>query len=128
MKKGASIGSGVDNPLEGLRLVEDAIVGAGSVVTRDVPAYAIVAGNPARVLRYQKARISQNEYFDSLLNLVAPHVELESELLEVVRTALRSAAFIGGKSLQNFEAHFASFTGAENVSASPVGRTRCASP
>jgi dTDP-4-amino-4,6-dideoxygalactose transaminase len=47
-----------------------------------------------------------------LLNLVTPHVELESELLEVVRTALRSAAFIGGKSLQNFEAHFASFTGA----------------
>ena len=48
-----------------------------------------------------------------LLNLVTPHVELESELLEVVRTALRSAAFIGGKSLQNFEAHFASFTGAK---------------
>jgi acetyltransferase-like isoleucine patch superfamily enzyme len=31
---------------------EYAIVGAGSVVTRDVPAYAIAAGNPARVLRY----------------------------------------------------------------------------
>jgi acetyltransferase-like isoleucine patch superfamily enzyme len=31
---------------------ENAIVGAGSVVTKDVPANAIVAGNPARVLRY----------------------------------------------------------------------------
>jgi acetyltransferase-like isoleucine patch superfamily enzyme len=31
---------------------ENAIVGAGSVVTKDVPADAIVAGNPAKVLRY----------------------------------------------------------------------------
>jgi acetyltransferase-like isoleucine patch superfamily enzyme len=31
---------------------EYAIVGAGSVVTRDVPAYAIAVGNPAHVLRY----------------------------------------------------------------------------
>ena len=45
------------------------------------------------------------------LDLVTPHVELESELLEVVRKALHSAAFIGGQALQNFEEHFASFTG-----------------
>ena len=46
------------------------------------------------------------------LDLVTPHVELEAELMEVVRTALHSAAFIGGKSLQNFEQNFASFVGA----------------
>jgi acetyltransferase-like isoleucine patch superfamily enzyme len=34
---------------------ENAIVGAGSVVTKDVPANAIVAGNPAKVLRYLEA-------------------------------------------------------------------------
>jgi dTDP-4-amino-4,6-dideoxygalactose transaminase len=45
------------------------------------------------------------------LDLVTPHVELEAELIEVVRTALHSAAFIGGKSLQNFEQNFASFAG-----------------
>jgi acetyltransferase-like isoleucine patch superfamily enzyme len=31
---------------------EHAIVGAGSVVTRDAPPYAVVAGNPAKILRY----------------------------------------------------------------------------
>jgi len=50
IKKGASIGSG-STVLSKVTVGEKAIVGAGSVVTRDVPANAIVAGNPARVLR-----------------------------------------------------------------------------
>jgi acetyltransferase-like isoleucine patch superfamily enzyme len=52
IQKGASIGSGV-TILANVTIGENALVGAGSVVTRDVPAYAIVAGNPARVLRFQ---------------------------------------------------------------------------
>jgi acetyltransferase-like isoleucine patch superfamily enzyme len=51
VKKGASVGSGV-TILCNISIGENAIVGAGSVVTKDVPPNAIVAGNPARVLRY----------------------------------------------------------------------------
>ena len=40
--------------LPGCRIGKCAIIGAGSVVTKDVPDYAIVAGNPARILRYRK--------------------------------------------------------------------------
>ena len=54
VKSGASIGSGAVI-LCGVTIGENAIVGAGSVVTKDVPANAIVAGNPARVLRYCEA-------------------------------------------------------------------------
>ena len=50
VKKGASIGSGA-TVLSNVTIGERAIVGAGSVVTRDVPAGTIVAGNPAKVLR-----------------------------------------------------------------------------
>jgi acetyltransferase-like isoleucine patch superfamily enzyme len=50
VKKGASIGSGT-TILCKIVIGENAIVGAGSVVTKDVPANAIVAGNPARFIR-----------------------------------------------------------------------------
>ena len=51
VKRGASIGSGA-TILPNTSIGENAIVGAGSVVTKDVPANAIIAGNPAKVLRY----------------------------------------------------------------------------
>ena len=50
VKSGASIGSG-STILSKLVIGENAIVGAGSVVTRDVPPNTIVAGNPAKILR-----------------------------------------------------------------------------
>jgi acetyltransferase-like isoleucine patch superfamily enzyme len=50
IKHGASVGSGA-TILSNVTIGEHAIVGAGSVVTKDVPAGAIVTGNPAKVLR-----------------------------------------------------------------------------
>ena len=50
VKKGASIGSG-STILSKVTIGENAIVGAGSVVTKDVPPNTIVVGTPARVLR-----------------------------------------------------------------------------
>ena len=50
VKRGASIGSGA-TLLCGITVGERAIVGAGSVVTKDVPPDCVVAGNPARVVR-----------------------------------------------------------------------------
>jgi acetyltransferase-like isoleucine patch superfamily enzyme len=55
VKRGASIGSGAVL-LCGVTVGENAIVGAGSVVTRDVPAGAVVAGNPARILKSARAK------------------------------------------------------------------------
>jgi UDP-2-acetamido-3-amino-2,3-dideoxy-glucuronate N-acetyltransferase len=51
VKRGASVGSNA-TILCGVTIGEDAIVGAGSVVTHDVPPRSIVAGNPARILRH----------------------------------------------------------------------------
>jgi UDP-2-acetamido-3-amino-2,3-dideoxy-glucuronate N-acetyltransferase len=50
IKRGASIGSNA-TILCGVTVGEDAIVGAGSVVTRDVPPGVVVAGSPARIIR-----------------------------------------------------------------------------
>ncbi|MCX8080332.1 MAG: N-acetyltransferase [Bacteroidia bacterium] len=53
VKKGASIGSNA-TILCGITIGENALVGAGSVVTKDVPDNAVVAGNPAKILKYFK--------------------------------------------------------------------------
>jgi len=51
LEKGCSIGSGAVI-LPGVRIGQNAMVGAGAVVTHDVPPYAVVAGNPARIINY----------------------------------------------------------------------------
>jgi acetyltransferase-like isoleucine patch superfamily enzyme len=50
--------------LEGVQIGNGAVVGAGAVVTSDVPAYAIAVGNPARVMRYR--------YPEEVIELIAP--------------------------------------------------------
>ena len=55
VKRGVSIGSGT-TILANVVIGENALIGAGCVVTSDVPANAVVVGNPGRVLRYLKPR------------------------------------------------------------------------
>ncbi len=58
VKRGASIGSGV-TILANVVIGEYALIGAGAVVTKDVPAHAVVSGNPGRVMRYFESRGQQ---------------------------------------------------------------------
>lgn len=109
IRKGASIGSGA-TILSNTCVGENAIVGAGSVITKDVPPNTIVAGNPARVLRTIADR--QDAAGDApipFLDLVTPHIELESELVDVFKKALHSAGFVGGAPVEAFESAFAEF-------------------
>jgi acetyltransferase-like isoleucine patch superfamily enzyme len=85
VKRGASIGSGA-TILCGVVIGERATVGAGSVVTKDVPAGAVVAGNPARLLRAAPAGSP------SVRACGAPSVALSAEGVNVIR-AEQSSAF-----------------------------------
>src|SRR5437773_2330812 len=48
------------------------------------------------------------------LDLITPHLELEEELVQVFKDAIRSAAFIGGPIVERFERDFAQFCNAEH--------------
>ncbi len=59
VKNGASIGGGAVI-LPGITIGERAMIGAGAVVTKSVPAGAVVVGNPARVIRFVEADKEQD--------------------------------------------------------------------
>ena len=67
VKKGASIGSSA-TLLSGITVGENAVIGAGSVVTKDVPPGTIVAGNPARVIRRIKEKGQRKKALDTEIN------------------------------------------------------------
>ncbi len=109
IRKGASIGSGA-TILCKVEIGENAIIGAGSVVTKNVPPNGVVAGNPARVIRYlQEPQSDECSKPIPFLDLVTPHLELESELVEVFQQCIRTAGFIGGSMVEGFEEDFAGF-------------------
>jgi dTDP-4-amino-4,6-dideoxygalactose transaminase/acetyltransferase-like isoleucine patch superfamily enzyme len=110
VKRGASIGSGA-TILSKVVIGENAIVGAGSVVTRHVPPNVIVAGNPARVLRAVPGKDQESTRAEIIpfVDLVTSHQQLEEELVAVFRSALRSAGFVGGPMVEEFEREFARF-------------------
>jgi len=58
LKKGCSIGMG-SIVMPGVTIGEGAIIGAGSVVTKDIPAWTIAVGNPARVVKEIKERTNE---------------------------------------------------------------------
>lgn len=119
--KGASVGSNA-TILARVRVGENAIVGAGSVVTKDVPPNAVVAGNPARVLRFIEPAQEENGVKDiPFLDLIAPHHELEQELVGAFRQSLRTAGFVGGPVVEAFEDSFAAFSSARHAIAVSSG-------
>ena len=109
IKDGASIGSGA-TILPNTTIGENAMVGAGSIITKDVPPHSIVAGNPAKILRFiQKAGEDSVTNAVPFLDLVTPHLELENELVSVFRQGLHTAGFVGGPMVEEFEKAFATF-------------------
>jgi dTDP-4-amino-4,6-dideoxygalactose transaminase/acetyltransferase-like isoleucine patch superfamily enzyme len=116
VKRGASIGTST-TILCGVTIGENAIVGAGSVVTKDVHANTIVAGAPARMLRRMGSEAAaKNHEPESIavpfVDLQAQYKAIKAEIQHALNTVLDSSAFILGQEVAAFEEEFAAYSGA----------------
>jgi acetyltransferase-like isoleucine patch superfamily enzyme len=77
--------------LSGVTIEQGAVIGAGSVVTKSIPPYAIVGGNPARILKYRFA----DEIIEKLLNIDYNRVDLGtlSKIQHLIYKSVNSAEF-----------------------------------
>ena len=114
VKKGASIGTS-STILGGVTIGENAIVGAGSVVTKDVPARAIVAGVPARIVRFIDKEAAINDEGPKpvpFLDLKAQYQSIKPEIQLAVNKVLESGSFVLGEEVAAFEREFAAYQNA----------------
>jgi dTDP-4-amino-4,6-dideoxygalactose transaminase/acetyltransferase-like isoleucine patch superfamily enzyme len=113
VKRGASIGTSA-TILCGVTIGENAIVGAGSVVTEDVPANTIVAGVPARVRRSVNGPAAPSAAtVVPFVDLKTQYAELRPEIQAALNRVLDSGAYILGEEVAAFEREFAAYSGAE---------------
>ena len=111
VKKGASIGTSA-TILCGVTIGENAIVGAGSVVTRDVPANTVVAGVPARFVRSDNSGSANDDDTTRpvpFLDLKAQYQSIKSEIQPAVNRVLESCSYILGEEVAAFEREFADY-------------------
>jgi dTDP-4-amino-4,6-dideoxygalactose transaminase/acetyltransferase-like isoleucine patch superfamily enzyme len=116
VKQGASIGTSA-TILCGVTIGEHAIVGAGSVVTKDVPAHAIVAGVPAQVIRHLEGRDPINESQGDHINvpfvdLKAQYETIKKEIHEAINRVLESSSYVLGEEVAAFEEEFEVYSAA----------------
>ncbi|MFH0740180.1 MAG: aminotransferase class V-fold PLP-dependent enzyme [bacterium] len=139
IKKGASLGANC-TIVCGNTVGVCAFVGAGSVVTHNVPDYAIVAGNPAKIIgwmcecgnklnfenkaedtclvcakRYQKVEEKVSQKNMKFLDLSLQYQSIKLEIDKAVQSTLDSCQFIGGTEVENFEKEIAEYCQAKEA-------------
>lgn len=103
IRKGASLGAN-STILPGLTIGTNAMIGAGAVVTRSIPANAIVVGNPAKIIGYVDARHVFNEQI-TVADTVADEVPMQMETMVkgvTLHTMNKFADIRGSLSVGNF--------------------------
>lgn len=114
VKKGASIGTS-STILCGVTIGENAIVGAGSVVIKDVPANSVVAGTPACFIRYTDGGSAIDDEASKpvpFLDLKAQYQTIKSEIKPAVERVLDNCSYILGGEVSDFEKKFAAYQNA----------------
>jgi dTDP-4-amino-4,6-dideoxygalactose transaminase/acetyltransferase-like isoleucine patch superfamily enzyme len=116
VKRGASIGTSA-TILCGVTIGEGAIVGAGSVVTKDVPDHAVVAGVPARLVRHQMRAevVAASPPSIPFLDLRAQYRSIREEVRAAVDGVLESGVFVLGAEVEAFEREYAAYCGTEHA-------------
>jgi dTDP-4-amino-4,6-dideoxygalactose transaminase/acetyltransferase-like isoleucine patch superfamily enzyme len=114
VQRGASIGTSA-TILCGVTIGENAMVGAGSVVTDDVPANTVVAGAPARILRTLDPPSAAGPTTTAVpfVDLKTQYRAIRGEIRGAIDRILDSGSYVLGEEVAAFEREFAAYSAAE---------------
>ncbi|MDP3698760.1 MAG: DegT/DnrJ/EryC1/StrS family aminotransferase [Nanoarchaeota archaeon] len=108
IKRNAVIGSNAT--LMPVTIGENSIVGAGAVVTKDVPDDCVVAGNPAKIIRHlPKAQKEAGAMKIPLADLRLQHSKIRDELDLAIKKTVDDCSFIMSEQIGHFEKDFAAY-------------------
>ena len=111
---GDNVSFGTNSTILPITICQNVVIGAGSVVTKDINVLGIYAGNPARMIRMLGKYGDEINKYIQIADLNAQYLELKKEIDSAIEKTIQTSMFIRGEEVEVFEDEYAKLHGVKH--------------